>query len=80
MICVIAVFPLLLQIIGTDYLPALRKYIPDENIPRDYGGSSPYDLGDAPEERGIDDLATSLNAGNAINLCTCLDARCLIHL
>jgi hypothetical protein len=35
------------------YLNALREYIDDDQIPREYGGSSPYKLGEHPFEEQL---------------------------
>ena len=41
---------------------ALADKIPIENIPKQYGGESPYELGDSPEERDLKALMKHNNA------------------
>ncbi|CAM9921020.1 unnamed protein product, partial [Phaeothamnion confervicola] len=49
-----------LQVSGTNFLPALLQFVDEVQIPREYGGQSPYPLGEAPEEAGIAGLVDSL--------------------
>lgn len=41
---------------SSNALEAMRKYIDDDQIPPEYGGSSPYALGEHPYEVGLNDL------------------------
>lgn len=43
------------------YLAALRERIDDEQIPPEYGGSSPYKLGEHPFEKDLHDLVELAN-------------------
>jgi hypothetical protein len=54
------------QICGTDFLPTLRTLIDDDQIPPEYGGSSAYALGAAPEEAGLAALAAALDTGQLL--------------
>lgn len=47
--------------LSNDYLPILLKYFDKEQIPIQYGGSSPYALGQHPFETGLHDLVVRLN-------------------
>lgn len=46
------------------YPTALREYIDDDQIPREYGGSSPYPLGQHPFELEMNKLVEEANKGS----------------
>jgi len=41
---------------SSNALEAMRKYIDDDQIPPEYGGSSPYAFREHPYEVGLNDL------------------------
>lgn len=45
------------------YLAALREFIDDDQIPREYGGSSPFKLGEHPFELELHKLVEEASAG-----------------
>lgn len=44
---------------GRNQIEVLRQYIDDDQIPKIYGGSSPYPLGEHPFEKDLEDLVHS---------------------
>eukprot|EP00934_Nitzschia_sp_Nitz4_P004940 Nitzschia sp. Nitz4//scaffold2_size372955//258624//261620//NITZ4_000451-RA/size372955-processed-gene-0.50-mRNA-1//1//CDS//3329546862//4930//frame0 len=49
------------------YLDALHEYIDDDQIPKEYGGSSPYPLGEHPFEVALRDLVKESDEGEDID-------------
>jgi hypothetical protein len=60
------------------YLNALREYIDDDQIPPEYGGSSPYKLGEHPYEVEFEKLASDnmkINEENVSGRATCVSPQ-----
>lgn len=56
---------------SSQYLDALHEYIDDDQIPKEYGGSSPYQLGEHPFEKSLHDLVNE--AADSAESSTALD-------
>jgi len=49
-----------------DTLNILLEYLDDDQIPREYGGSSPFHLGDSPEEQQLWEFVGTLNNNEGV--------------